>query len=86
MIDTHAHVDGLLNGAGIIQKFEPFIELDTADIECVLQVNFWGVVNMVRAFLPHLMRRPEAALVNVSSMVPSYPCRAKPCTGRPRLR
>ncbi len=52
MIDTHAHVDGLLNVAGIIQKFEPFIELDTADIECVLQVNFWGVVNMVRAFLP----------------------------------
>ena len=68
MIDTHAHVDGLLNVAGIIQKFEPFIELDTADIERVLQVNFWGVVNMVRAFLPHLMRRPEAALVNVSSM------------------
>lgn len=68
MIDTHAHVDGLLNVAGIIQKSEPFIELDTADIERVLQVNFWGVVNMVRAFLPHLMRRPEAALVNVSSM------------------
>ena len=52
MIDTHAHVDGLLNVAGIIQKFEPFIELDTADIERVLQVNFWGVGNMVRAFLP----------------------------------
>ncbi len=52
MIDTHAHVHCLLNVAGIIQKSEPFIELDTADIERVLQVNFWGVVNMVRAFLP----------------------------------
>lgn len=68
VIDAHGQVDGVLNVAGIIQKFEPFIELETADIERVLQVNFWGVVDMVRAFLPHLLRRPEAALVNVSSM------------------
>jgi NAD(P)-dependent dehydrogenase (short-subunit alcohol dehydrogenase family) len=68
VIDAHGQVDGVLNVAGIIQKFEPFIELETADIERVLQVNFWGVVDMVRDFLPHLLRRPEAALVNVSSM------------------
>ena len=59
---------GLLNVAGIIQRFVPFAELEVDDIERVLQVNFWGVVATVRAFLPHLLRRPEAALVNVSSM------------------
>ena len=33
-----------------------------------MAVNFWGVVHMTRAFLPHLTDRREAALVNVSSM------------------
>lgn len=68
VIDAHGTIDGVLNVAGIIQKFVHFAELDSADIERVLSVNFWGVVNMVKAFLPHLLKRPEAALVNVSSM------------------
>lgn len=68
IIEAHGAVDGLLNVAGIIQRFVPFAELDVADIERVLSVNFWGVVTTTRAFLPHLMQRPEAALVNVSSM------------------
>lgn len=68
VIDSHGQVDGVLNVAGIIQRFVPFTELVNDEIERVLTVNFWGVVNMCRAFLPHLLRRPEAALVNVSSM------------------
>ncbi|MCB0912847.1 MAG: SDR family oxidoreductase, partial [Propionibacteriaceae bacterium] len=68
VIKAHGPVDGLLNVAGIIQKFVHFSDLDYADIDRVVQVNFWGVVNMVQAFLPHLLKRPSAALVNVSSM------------------
>jgi short-subunit dehydrogenase len=33
-----------------------------------MAVNFWGVVNMCKAFLPVLLSRPEASLLNVSSM------------------
>lgn len=68
VIATHGSVDGLLNVAGIIQRFVPFAQLTTADIERVMDVNFWGVVNMVKAFLPTLLARPAAAIVNVSSM------------------
>jgi len=68
VLDAHGAVDGLLNVAGIIQKFVHFNELQRADIERVLSVNFWGVVNMVKAFLPYLMAMPESSLVNVSSM------------------
>lgn len=68
VIDAHGAVDGLLNVAGIIQKFVHFNELEVADIDRVLSVNFWGVVHMVQAFLPHLLERPQAALLNVSSM------------------
>jgi len=65
VVDAHGSVDGLLNVAGIIQKFVPFAELATSDIERVMNVNFWGPVNMVRAFLPHLVKRPTSAIVNV---------------------
>ncbi|MGC3994904.1 MAG: SDR family oxidoreductase [Propionicimonas sp.] len=68
VVEAHGQIDGVLNVAGIIQKFVPFAELDQAEIERVLTVNFWGVVNMVQAFLPYLLKRPAAALVNVSSM------------------
>jgi len=34
----------------------------------VMRVNFWGTLHMTRAFLPRLLKRPEAHLVNVSSM------------------
>lgn len=68
VIDVHGQVDGLLNVAGIIQRFVHFSELETPEIERVHSVNFWGVVNMVKAFLPYLLKRPQASLVNVSSM------------------
>ncbi len=68
VVAAHGRVDGLLNVAGIIQPFVPFAELDRAEVEKVMAVNFWGVVNTVEAFLPLLLARPEASLVNVSSM------------------
>ncbi len=65
---AHGPVDGLVNVAGIIQRFVDFTELDLAEIEKVMAVNFWGVVHTTKAFLPVLMQRPEASLVNVASM------------------
>lgn len=64
----HGHVDGLLNVAGIIQEFVHFTQLDLDEMRKVMDVNFWGTVYTVKAFLPHLTARPEASLVNVSSM------------------
>lgn len=68
VIAEHGSVDGLVNVAGIIQPFVHVNELDFETIERVMDVNFWGTVNTVKAFLPELLQRPEASLVNVSSM------------------
>jgi NAD(P)-dependent dehydrogenase (short-subunit alcohol dehydrogenase family) len=68
VIATHGAVDALLNVAGIIQKFVPFAELSRAEMDKVFAVNFWGPVNLLQAFLPELLKRPSAAIVNVSSM------------------
>lgn len=61
-------VDGLINCAGIVQPFVPVVELDYATIERVFAVNWLGTLQMTKAFLPLLLERPEAHLVNVSSM------------------
>jgi NAD(P)-dependent dehydrogenase (short-subunit alcohol dehydrogenase family) len=68
VLASHPQVDGLLNVAGIIQPFVKLADLPYADLEKVMAVNFWGVVHTTKAFLPQLMSRPEAAVVNVSSM------------------
>lgn len=65
---THGRVDGVVNVAGIIHRFAPVSELGEDEIARVMDVNFWSVVRMVRAFLPMLRERPRASLVNVSSM------------------
>jgi len=68
VVKAHGQVDGLFNIAGIIQPFVKINELGFDVIERVMNVNFWGVVNMSKAFLPHLLARPESGLLNVSSM------------------
>ncbi|PFG39651.1 short-subunit dehydrogenase [Georgenia soli] len=68
VIAAHRQVDGVVSVAGIIQRFVRVEDLPYEEIEKVMAVNFWGVVNMSKAFLPHLTARPEACLVNVSSM------------------
>lgn len=68
VVATHGQVDGVLNVAGILQRFVPFTDLPRAEMERVMAVNFWGVVSMCSTFVPLLRERPEAALVNVASM------------------
>jgi short-subunit dehydrogenase len=73
IIAQHGAVDGLINNAGIIQPFVRLNELDYKDIERVLNVNLYGPIYTTKAFLPHLLQRPEAHIVNVSSMGGFFP-------------
>lgn len=68
VIAVHKTVDGLINCAGIIQKFVKFKDLSFAVIERVMNVNFYGTVKITKTFLPHLLARPEGHIVNISSM------------------
>ena len=68
VLAAHGHVDGLLSIAGIIQPFVSVADLPLADAERIMAVNFWGTYYVDTAFLPLLSQRPEACLVNVSSM------------------
>ena len=68
VIAAHGVVDGLINVAGIIQPFVKLNELEYDVIERVINVNLYGTIHMVKAFLPHLLKRPVAHVANVSSM------------------
>lgn len=65
---AHGGVDGIINCAGIIQPFVKINDLNYEAVEKVMNVNFYGTLYMTKAFLPHLLKREEAHIVNVSSM------------------
>lgn len=68
VLSLHGTADILINNAGISLTPLPFDEISDDQFCRVLDVNMWGVYNGVRAFLPHLRARPEASIVNISSL------------------
>ncbi len=68
IIAHHGTVDGIINNAGIIQPFIPVNDLSYDRIQKIMGVNFYGTLYMIKSFLPILLNRPEAHIVNVSSM------------------
>ncbi|MEM6630798.1 MAG: SDR family NAD(P)-dependent oxidoreductase [Bacteroidota bacterium] len=61
-------VDLLINNAGVALGKASIDEVDYQDLEWIMGINFWGMVYGSKAFLPLLKKRPEAALVNISSV------------------
>jgi short-subunit dehydrogenase len=64
---AHPGLNILINNAGVALMGQ-FGELDQADMDWLMNINFWGVVHGARAFLPHLARQREAHIVNLSSI------------------
>jgi NADP-dependent 3-hydroxy acid dehydrogenase YdfG len=60
-------VNQIYNNAGI--AFAGDIEVSQfKDIERVMDVDFWGVVNGTKVFLPHLIASGDGHVINVSSV------------------
>ncbi len=64
---AHPGLNILVNNAGVALLGQ-FNEIDQAEMDWLMNINFWGVVHATRAFLPHLSLRPEAHIVNLSSL------------------
>lgn len=60
-------VNQVYNNAGI--AFHGDVEKsEFKDIERIVDVDFWGVVNGTKAFLPHLIASGDGHVINVSSL------------------
>ena len=68
VINHYGKVDVVINNAGVALDAISIEDLDYADLEWVMGINFYGMVYGTKAFLPYLKRRPEGVLVNVSSI------------------
>jgi short-subunit dehydrogenase len=66
-ISAHPALNIVVNNAGVA-LMGMFTEIDQAEMDWLMNINFWGVVHSTRAFLPHLSRQREAHIVNLSSI------------------
>ena len=66
-VAAHPGLNIVINNAGVA-LMGTFAEIDLAQMEWLMNINFWGVVRGTRAFLPQLATRREAHIVNLSSI------------------
>jgi 3-oxoacyl-[acyl-carrier protein] reductase len=66
VIDRFGRIDGLVNNAGRTQV-GPFLEIDPAEWEGVLQIDLTAAFHTCRAALPSMVERGSGSIVNVAS-------------------
>jgi NADP-dependent 3-hydroxy acid dehydrogenase YdfG len=65
---THfGEVHQVYNNAGIAYNGD-LEKCEFKDIERIMDVDFWGVVNGTKAFLPHVIASGDGHIVNISSL------------------
>lgn len=65
--DQFGAVNMMINNAGVTVTGD-FEEMSYEDFDWIVGVNFTGVVNGTKEFLPHLIASGDGALVNISSL------------------
>ncbi len=66
-IDRFGQVDLVFNNAGVWIA-DDVADMAYADFDWLMNINFWGVVNGCKAFLPHMKARSSGHIVNMSSL------------------
>ena len=66
IIETHGHVDILVNCAGW-DSLMPFVETDEAFWDKIIDLNYKGVLRTTQAVLPGMISQHWGRLINISS-------------------
>ena len=66
-VRDHGQVDCIINNAGVA-SIATMEEISYEDFDWVFRIVFNGVLYGTKAFLPHLKGRPDAHIVNISSV------------------
>lgn len=66
-LEEMGRVDIVMNNAGVVALGPPE-RMTMEDWDWILQVNVYGVIRGVRAFLPHMLERGSGHIVNTASL------------------
>jgi NAD(P)-dependent dehydrogenase (short-subunit alcohol dehydrogenase family) len=67
MLNQHGAPDLLLNNAGVINRNAPLWQVNARDFAQVIDVNLKGPANVIRHFVPEMVRCKRGVIVNFSS-------------------
>lgn len=65
--DQFGRVNVVVNNAGVSMTGN-FANMSYEQMEWIVDINFWGVVNGTKEFLPHLIASGDGHVVNLSSL------------------
>jgi uncharacterized oxidoreductase len=71
-------LDVLINNAGIMRNLPLAKPRALKDVTKEIDINLSGPIRMVQQFLPHLLNRPEAIIVNITSGLAFIPLPLSP--------
>lgn len=67
LIRDNIQPDILINNAGILPKFDKFVNYTIDEIKKAMEINFFSCVYSMQALMPLILKSDSAAIVNVAS-------------------
>ncbi|MBY5035226.1 3-oxoacyl-ACP reductase [Streptococcus gallolyticus] len=68
LIEQVPEVDILCNTAGILDNYQPLLEISEEEFEQVFATNFFGTVKLTRHYLAKMVERKEGIIINMCSI------------------
>ncbi|AND78861.1 3-oxoacyl-ACP reductase [Streptococcus pantholopis] len=68
LYDFATEVDILCNTAGILDGYQPLLNLSETDFELVFRTDFWAAVQLIRHYLPKMIEKKAGIIINMCSI------------------
>lgn len=66
--DLVSEVDILCNTAGILDAYQPLLDVSEEEFEQVFAVNFFGTARLIRHYLPRMVEKKAGIIINMCSI------------------